>query len=68
MSSIEYFLIMLKNYEFLDSEDKIFLLKLICGDFMKNERDLKSLKRFIRILERELEMMKIDYKIKKRII
>ena len=65
-SSIEYFLKMIDNYKFLDSEDKVFFFKLICGDFMKNERDLKTSKKFINILESELELMKFDYKIKKK--
>ena len=63
MSSTESLLKILNNYYLLDLEDKEFLLILICGDFMKE--DLESLKRFIRIIKRELEMIKIEYEIKK---
>ena len=64
MSSTKSLLKILNNYYLLDLEDKEFLLILICGDFMKEE-DLESLKRFIRIIKRELEMIKIEYEIKK---
>ena len=56
---------MICNYHSLDLEDKYFLLSIIFMDF-KKEKNIKSFKKFLNFIEREFEMMKIEYRMKKK--
>ena len=65
MSSIENLSKLLCNYHSLDIEDKYFLISIIFMDF-KKEKNIKNFKKFSNFIEREFEMIKIEYRMKKR--
>ena len=65
MSSMKSLSKMICNYHSLDLEDKYFLLSIIFMDF-KKEKNIKSFKKFLNFIEREFEMMKIEYRMKKK--